>query len=255
MRLLAALRPRPLACGGGSGRRRTTDHARAVRPGIARHGRLRLVLALLALAAVATAAAAAARPVPQWYPAWANWRTGQAVFKGHACDPRVRPATAPKQIPAWAWTRLRTRLAAAHKARAPALNASEQALLDAVNAFRASKHLSRLVASDALEHAARDRTANMAANDYWSHDFVKDGVVYLFTTWFWWYGQGLALGGENLACGSQTVDVAMQNWIASPRHHKNLIEPRWRLIGVAVGGSTSGPGYPCGPIWTIDFGA
>jgi uncharacterized protein YkwD len=237
-------------CGGGSGRRRTPDrtHLRVGR------GRLRLVLALLALTAVAAVSAAATRPVPEWYTAWANWRTGQAVFTGHGCDPRVRPAAAPKHIPAWAWTRLRTQIAAAHE-RAPALNAQEHALLDAVNAFRASKNLSRLVVSDALERAARERTANMAANNYWSHVFVKGGVPYLFSTWFWWYARGLARGGENLACGWQTVDITMQKWIASPHHYANLIEPRWRLVGIAVGGSTSGVGYPCGPIWTIDFGA
>jgi N-acetylmuramoyl-L-alanine amidase len=47
-------------------------------------------------------------PVPQWFWAWARWYLGRAEFADdgpRAAD--VRPAAAPRYVPAWAWQRLR----------------------------------------------------------------------------------------------------------------------------------------------------
>lgn len=49
------------------------------------------------------------RPVPAWFWVWARWYLGRSEFKGHARDPKLRPASAPKLIPAWAWVAFRTR--------------------------------------------------------------------------------------------------------------------------------------------------
>jgi hypothetical protein len=46
-------------------------------------------------------------PIPGWFWAWARWRLGRGEFKGHANDPKLRPASAPAHVPAWAWARLK----------------------------------------------------------------------------------------------------------------------------------------------------
>lgn len=46
-------------------------------------------------------------PLPGWFWLWAQWRLGRGPYKGHACDPALRPKDAPSRIPAWAWARLK----------------------------------------------------------------------------------------------------------------------------------------------------
>ena len=46
------------------------------------------------------------KPTPRWFWRWTNWRLGEHHAKGHPLQARLRPSTAPRQIPAWAWERL-----------------------------------------------------------------------------------------------------------------------------------------------------
>lgn len=46
------------------------------------------------------------KAIPSWYWAWAAWRLGREPYKGHANDPKLRPAAAPATIPFWAWVKL-----------------------------------------------------------------------------------------------------------------------------------------------------
>lgn len=44
--------------------------------------------------------------IPDWFWAWAEWRLGRGAYKGHAKDPKMRPAIVPAKIPFWAWAKL-----------------------------------------------------------------------------------------------------------------------------------------------------
>jgi hypothetical protein len=46
------------------------------------------------------------QPTPHWYWRWAAWRLGEGYAKGHALQPGLRPARAPRRVPVWAWRRL-----------------------------------------------------------------------------------------------------------------------------------------------------
>jgi uncharacterized protein YkwD len=66
--------------------------------------------------------------------------------------------------------------------------------------------------------------------------------------------------GENLVWASPALDAqhALQLWLASPEHRANLMNPRWREIGVSAVHAASAPGVYHGlpvTIITTDFGA
>jgi hypothetical protein len=46
------------------------------------------------------------KPTPHWYWRWAAWRLGEGYAKDHALERRLRPTSAPRHIPVWAWQRL-----------------------------------------------------------------------------------------------------------------------------------------------------
>jgi len=48
------------------------------------------------------------------------------------------------------------------------------------------------------------------------------------------FGYVFAKIGENLAAGQQTPQEAVANWMASPKHRANMLDPAFTEIGVAV---------------------
>lgn len=53
------------------------------------------------------------RPIPAWFWPWLRWDQGHGEFKNRRRDKAVRPKSAPRLIPLWAWRRRRAFLAAA----------------------------------------------------------------------------------------------------------------------------------------------
>ena len=49
--------------------------------------------------------------------------------------------------------------------------------------------------------------------------------------------------GENVAYGYPTGRAAVKAWLKSPGHRANLLEPRYRLLGLAVRHSNNGTPY------------
>jgi uncharacterized protein YkwD len=115
------------------------------------------------------------------------------------------------------------------------LNATEQALADAINGARAANGLPSLQVDAGLEGAARDHTQNMVDNNTFTHDFIKDGVDYTFPQWIGWYYAG-PCAGENIAWGSPSLapDAAVQMWLNSAPHRANLLSASFTKMGVAL---------------------
>jgi uncharacterized protein YkwD len=99
-----------------------------------------------------------------------------------------------------------------------------------------------------LESAAHAHSASMAKNNYFSHT-GKDGsspgdrisnAGYAWMTY-----------GENIAAGYRDAESVMDGWLTSPGHCANLMNPKFKDIGVGI---VNGSGS-YGIYWTQDFAA
>ncbi len=126
----------------------------------------------------------------------------------------------------------------------PAGGSSEVVAL--VNAERAAAGCGPVTSDGALDAAARGHSADMAANDYFSHTGL-DGRS---------FGDRIRAAGypggsiaENIAAGQGSASSAMASWMESSGHRANILNCSFRHIGVGV---ARGGSY--GTYWTQTFG-
>jgi uncharacterized protein YkwD len=148
--------------------------------------------------------------------------------------------------------------------RAPAsaskLDSLERGVVAEMNALRRRHGLPALRASAPLSEAAVAHSTAMARSGFFSHTST-DGTA------FWkrvqrFYGPsgfGYWSVGENLLWSSPTVDArrAVQMWLDSPPHRKNMLTAAWREVGLAAVTVDAAPGVFNGlpvTIVTADFG-
>jgi uncharacterized protein YkwD len=140
------------------------------------------------------------------------------------------------------------------------LSPLESGVLGDINAFRRAHGLPPLRLNGRLTAAARAHSAQMARDGYFSHDSADGSVFwkriqgfYGSSPWSYWSV------GENLLWSSPDVTPsgALKMWLASPEHRANLMNRRWREIGVAAVHEAAAPGVFKGldvTIVTTDFG-
>lgn len=113
----------------------------------------------------------------------------------------------------------------------------EQAVIEQTNEVRMQNGLPPLKKNADLGNSARYHSADMSANDYFSHDTLnrKDGeLVEACDTWARiekYYTNWLALA-ENIAAGQRTPEQAMNGWMNSPDHKHNILSDSYSEIGV-----------------------
>ncbi len=122
--------------------------------------------------------------------------------------------------------------------------ASEARLLDLLNDARREHSLVPLIMDAPLRAVARAHSRDMAVRGYFGHTSLS-GQSFLDRV-------GSAVGGEvligeNVAI-SQTAEQAHAAFTASPGHYKNMLEPKFRRVGIGI--STAGK---LGLIVTEDF--
>lgn len=140
------------------------------------------------------------------------------------------------------------------------LSSLELGVLRDLNAIRTQNGLVPVRLSAALTASSAQHSREMAADGYFEHASA-DGTV------FWkrierWYGSsgfGFWSVGENLLWSSPDVSAAgaLSLWMHSPEHRANILNPRWREIGVSAVHVASAPGTYHGlpvTIITTDFG-
>jgi uncharacterized protein YkwD len=149
---------------------------------------------------------------------------------------------------------------ATSRAPASALSPLESSVLADINAFRAQHGLTRLGLNASLTHAAQAHSQQMAKDGYFAHESV-DGTAfwkrvasfYRSSSWrFWSVGENLLWQSPNIGGAA-----ALRLWLASPEHRSNLMNPRWREIGVSAVHVAHAPGVYAGrsvTIVTTDFG-
>jgi uncharacterized protein YkwD len=108
----------------------------------------------------------------------------------------------------------------------------EYAIVRAMNAVRAQNGAPPLRVGRALTRAARAHSADMARRGYFDHGAFVQRLRR--------FGVRAPYVGENLAYGAQLAPMAIvQMWIASAPHRQNLLDRRFRRIGVGVAGSAT----------------
>lgn len=104
-------------------------------------------------------------------------------------------------------------------------------VIEGTNRERASQGLVQLTYNGVLSEAALAKAQDMFNNQYWAHtsptgkepwDFIKS-VNYNYK-----------VAGENLARDFDSTGPMISAWMNSPTHRANIMNPRYRDIGLAV---------------------
>ena len=121
----------------------------------------------------------------------------------------------------------------------------EARLVTRINAVRRQFGLRPLARSAQLTRGALGHVERLASGGYFSHSW-PDGAP--FERWIRaFYPVGRASfwsAGENLLWGSQgiTPAEAVDAWLASPEHRRNLLAAKWRQIGIGILRVAAAPG-------------
>ena len=127
----------------------------------------------------------------------------------HQLRPKPAPAPAAKPAPAPA------------SAQDTSISAIEKAVLDLTNAERQKAGLKPLQTDSALMNSARQKSTDMATNNYFSHTSPTYGSP---------FDQMKAIGisynsaAENIAMGQRTAEEVVKAWMESPGHRENIMD-------------------------------
>jgi uncharacterized protein YkwD len=122
-------------------------------------------------------------------------------------------------------------------------NPLEPSIVQRINTIRKAHGLHSLTVAKRLTDAANRHARSMGASSYFRHElYTPDGrrTWTSFSTWIRWYwpGPGYRVwsAGENLAWGAPDISASrtVTNWMNSPGHRANILNPRWRYIGVSA---------------------
>lgn len=99
------------------------------------------------------------------------------------------------------------------------------------NEKRAEVGLSQLKLNNYLSIAAQNKGNDMLAKDYWAH-VAPDGTQ----PWKFFndVGYKYRYAGENLARDFMDADSTVKAWMASPTHKENILNPKYKEIGIGV---------------------
>jgi uncharacterized protein YkwD len=131
------------------------------------------------------------------------------------------------------------------QAQASYEDAYEQRVVDLVNQIRSSYGLSQLSYDYRLDLGAERHTAHMATVGQMAHEGIGDGTPQerMFDAgWQWAWG-------ENAAVGQTSPEQVVNEWMASPGHRANILNPNFRFLSVGYGVAQDGR-----PYWTQEFG-
>jgi len=130
----------------------------------------------------------------------------------------------------------------------PSGNSSfESQVIALINQERADEGLSALSSQSQLTSAARIHSADMACNDFFSHNSPTTGSPYDRITA---QGYDFSWAGENIAAGYTSPASMVESWMNSPGHRANILNENYIHIGIGYaywGDSTYGS------YWTAVF--
>ena len=100
-----------------------------------------------------------------------------------------------------------------------------------LNQGRSDLGLNELIWNTELAYAAELKAQDMLENDYFSHTSPsgKKGWSFIDKA-----GYNYEIAGENLAIGFLDSSEVHEAWNESPSHKENLVNPRFKEVGIAV---------------------
>jgi hypothetical protein len=99
------------------------------------------------------------------------------------------------------------------------------------NDERKQRGIADLIMSDTLEKAAALKLADMEKNGYFAHTSPEGLTPWSFMDKV---GYGYRFAGENLAIHFTDPNSEHVAWMKSEKHCQNILDPRFREIGIAV---------------------
>jgi|GEM_PF-2968121 len=112
---------------------------------------------------------------------------------------------------------------------ASASSITPEKLIDLTNQEREKMGLNDLVASPLLAHAAQAKAEAILKSEDFSHTLAGR----TFSSWIKETGYQYSFVGENLAMDFETSEGIMGAWMDSPLHKKNILNSRYKEIGIA----------------------
>lgn len=104
-------------------------------------------------------------------------------------------------------------------------------LLANTNQQRGANGVGVLTLNGALSQAAQNKAADMAANDYWSHNSPSGATPWSFIAAS---GYSYVTAGENLAYGFTTSSETITGWMNSPSHRANILNASYKEVGFGI---------------------
>lgn len=105
----------------------------------------------------------------------------------------------------------------------------EQEVLRLVNIERQKAGLSPFTLSSKLSNVARDKSKDMAHNNYFSHQSPTHGSPFDMMKA---YGINYRTAGENIAKGYNSAASVVNGWMNSPGHRANILNSSFNTLGV-----------------------
>jgi uncharacterized protein YkwD len=148
--------------------------------------------------------------------------------------------------------------AAADRAPGSSLKRADKATLCLLNTERHRHHLRSLRMNRRLALAGERHVRDMVRHDYFAHNarsgqtfvdrIMRTHYVPAASSWFL---------GENLAWGSRakaTPRQIVRAWMASPGHRHNILQARFREIGIAIVAGAPVHGVRAAATYATEFG-
>jgi len=110
-------------------------------------------------------------------------------------------------------------------------------IIDLTNKEREKKGLTILKMNNLLNEAAQQKAGDMFAFDYWAHKSPSGREPWSF---FKAVGYEYRVAGENLARDFSEPEAVVKAWMESPSHRDNILNFKYREVGVAVVEGTLG---------------
>ncbi|WP_096440140.1 CAP domain-containing protein [Alteribacter populi] len=125
------------------------------------------------------------------------------------------------------------------------LSQFEQEVVQLTNAEREQHGLSPLEIDEQVADVARDKSADMRDQGYFSHNSPTHGSPFDMLRS---YGVDYNAAGENIAAGQRTPEEVVDAWMNSQGHRENILSDNYTHIGI---GHVEGGQY--GHYWTQMF--
>jgi uncharacterized protein YkwD len=151
-------------------------------------------------------------------------------------------------------------LATHHKRSGNGLTVLAQDVAARINAQRGARGLKPLRVSRGLSAAAAYHSREMGARGFFEHESLNGSPFWKRIERFYPMGSGAWAVGENIFYETPNTTAAstLAEWMGSPPHRQNILDPDWREIGVGAVHLASARGTYGGhsvTIVTADFGA